>query len=128
MSNLKINMSKKILICEDDVEIAKFMSLYLNMKNHPFEVVGFGQDVMPLVKKGEVGLLLLDLGLPDIDGLEVAKQIIEEGYKDQLPIVYFSANARLKKAMEEVPVEDLLTKPFEMEDLDNIIAKYFNRE
>ncbi|MGK7396107.1 MAG: response regulator [Candidatus Cyclobacteriaceae bacterium M3_2C_046] len=119
-------MPKPILICEDDDDIGGFLKMYLNLKNQPFTLVKYGREVVPELKKKKYGLLLLDLGLPDINGVEAAKQIKQE--KIQTPVIYFSASSRLKKAMQEVPVEGILAKPFEMEALQQLIDKHANHD
>ena len=117
-------MSQGILVCEDDKEITEFLDLYLSMKGYDYTIVNRGEHVLPELEKKYYDLLLLDLGLPDLPGEEIVKIIRKEHIAPDMSIVYFSASFRLEKAMEDVPVDGILHKPFDITQLDNILKKF----
>jgi two-component system KDP operon response regulator KdpE len=102
---------KKILIIEDDSVILKFLKLALET-NH-YEVLVAKQAAIGLneVLNQSPDLVLLDLGLPDMDGMEVIKEIRKIG---QTPIIIISARGREsdKVSALDLGANDYVTKPF----------------
>ncbi|MBX7172174.1 MAG: response regulator [Pyrinomonadaceae bacterium] len=67
--------SSKILIVEDERHIARFLEYVLQREGYQIAVVNNGADALKAVPKFEPNVILLDLGLPDMNGIEVLKQI-----------------------------------------------------
>ena len=107
---------ERVLVIEDDVQIQNFMIYAL--ENSGFEVEGAlnGKDgLYSFIMKG-ADLILLDLGLPDIDGMDILRRIRE---KSEVPIIIVSARDQDKeKAMAlDDGADDYLTKPFSATEL-----------
>ncbi len=107
---------ERVLVIEDDVQIQNFMIYAL--ENSGFEVEGAlnGKDgLLSFIMKG-ADLILLDLGLPDIDGMDILRKIRE---KSEVPIIIVSARDQDKeKAMAlDDGADDYLTKPFSATEL-----------
>lgn len=107
---------ERVLVIEDDVQIQNFMIYAL--ENSGFEVEGAlnGKDgLSSFIMKG-ADLILLDLGLPDIDGMDILRKIRE---KSEVPIIIVSARDQDKeKAMAlDDGADDYLTKPFSATEL-----------
>ncbi len=115
---------KPFLICEDDRDLADFLNTYLGSKGYNYRLVDQGEMVLPVLKKQDMGFLLLDLNLPDIDGKEVIRQVREDPQITHIPIVLFTATTRAEDIMKEFKVDGLLKKPFEMKELREVIYKY----
>lgn len=100
-----------ILIADDDRHIHKLLQLY--MKNEGFHILHAydGQEVLDLLQQEEVHLLLLDIMMPKVDGIELCVQIREQA---NLPILFLSAKSedldRIHGLM--VGADDYITKPF----------------
>lgn len=107
-----------VLLVEDEERIAAFLVKGLRRSSHTVDVGGVGVDALDalLTPKPEHDLLVLDLGLPDIDGLEVLRRVRERGV--QVPVIVVTARAdrddRLRA--EELGVADYLVKPFRLRD------------
>ena len=65
----------RILVAEDDPDIASLLELYLQRAGFEAELVATGRDVLPRIKKAPPDLLLLDLMLPGVDGLEICRGV-----------------------------------------------------
>jgi CheY-like chemotaxis protein len=115
---------KRFLICEDDRDMVDFLNKYLASKGYDFMIVEEGGQVMPAIKNDHVQFLLLDLNLPDMDGREVIQQMRNDPATRHIPIVLFTATARAEIIQTEFNIEGLLKKPFELEDLNQVIRKY----
>ena len=109
-------IQEKILVVEDDIQIQNFM-LY-TLQNAGFEVYGAscGKKAIEYMIDSELDLVLLDLGLPDIDGMDILRRIRE---KSEVPIIIVSARDQDKeKAMAlDDGADDYLTKPFSATEL-----------
>lgn len=110
-------MSKeKILIVEDDLQIQSFISYAL--ENEGFSVQSFtkGKESIQYMIQESADLILLDLGLPDIDGMEVLHKIREN---TEVPIIIVSARDHDKEKVEALDdgADDYLTKPFSATEL-----------
>lgn len=104
-------MSKEILVVDDEVTIADLVEVYL--KNEGFSVHKFytGREALAYVESGPPDLALLDLMLPDVDGLEICRRIRE---KHTFPIIMLTAkDAEVDKITGlALGADDYITKPF----------------
>jgi DNA-binding response OmpR family regulator len=110
-------MTKKhILIVEDDLDISRLLTLEL--RETGFEVSAFATGISGLCAIRETGpdLVILDLGLPDISGAEIARRVRKTS---ETPIVILTAadDVSTKVEMLNVGADDYLAKPFHIEEL-----------
>ena len=108
--------TSEILVVEDEASIASFVSLYL--KNAGFEVrtAENGTDALAAVQVKEPALIILDLMLPDLDGIEVCRRIRQ---RSDVPILMLTARDEdVDKIIGlEVGADDYMTKPFNPREL-----------
>ena len=109
-------MPEKILIVEDDSQIARFVELELEHEGYEVKKVDNGYDGINMLKNNEFDLMLLDIMLPGIDGVEVCREVRE--FSD-LPIIMLAAKSELEDKVKglDTGADDYLTKPFEIEEL-----------
>jgi DNA-binding response OmpR family regulator len=107
----------RLLVVEDEERIARFVERGLRAAGHAVEVVGDGSSALAAVRVGSPDLVVLDLGLPDIDGLEVLATLRGEGHR--MPVIVLTARDEVAdKVMGfEGGADDYLTKPFAFEEL-----------
>jgi two-component system KDP operon response regulator KdpE len=105
-----------ILVIEDEPEISKFLNAIL--VNHHFNpsFAETARESLKLVKLAPPEMIILDLGLPDMDGLEVIKSVRQWS---QIPIIVLSARGREQDKVTalELGADDYLTKPFSAGEL-----------
>ena len=106
-----MNIREKILVVEDEKSIAHFISTVLNNNGYEAMCARTGQEALAMVSSHCPDLIILDLGLPDMDGMELLKNIRSWS---GLPIVVVSARSheRDKVAALDAGADDYLTKPF----------------
>ena len=106
-----MNIREKILVVEDEKSIAHFISTVLNNNGYEAMRARTGQEALAMVSSHCPDLIILDLGLPDMDGMDLLKNI--RGWSG-LPIVVVSARSheRDKVAALDAGADDYLTKPF----------------
>lgn len=110
------NNNEKILIVEDDPQIRNFIAYALKQEGFSCETAGTAQHAMTFLVTSKIDLLLLDMGLPDFDGMEVIKKV--RSWSD-MPIIVVSARDQDKEkaaALDE-GADDYLTKPFSATEL-----------
>jgi len=105
-----------VLVVEDETSIASFVALYLKNAGYRIGTVGTGKDALERVASEEPDLVVLDLMLPDMDGLEVCKRIRKGS---DVPILMLTARDEdVDKIIGlEVGADDYLTKPFNPREL-----------
>ncbi|MCY9693215.1 response regulator transcription factor [Paenibacillus alginolyticus] len=102
---------EEILIVEDDKDIQKLLSICLEQEGLPFSIVSSGLDAIERVKKKVPNLILLDIMLPDMNGMEVCEQI---RFLTSAPIVFLSCNNKDSDKILGLSLggDDYIEKPF----------------
>lgn len=117
----------KIIMIEDDEELAEILSEFLNHNN--IEVVNYTDplEAIKALKKNQFDLMLLDLTLPNMDGLEVCKQITTY---NNIPIIISSARSDTQDKIDalEYGADDYLPKPYDPKELlariNSVLRRY----
>ncbi|MDI3542432.1 MAG: two-component system, OmpR family, operon response regulator KdpE [Candidatus Atribacteria bacterium] len=110
------NRNERILIVEDDPQIRNFICYLLKQEGFSYITVGTAQGALSILVSEQIDIMLLDLGLPDFDGMEVIKKVREWS---EIPIIVVSARDQDKeKALAlDSGADDYLTKPFSATEL-----------
>ena len=105
-----------ILVIEDDKDVCQLIKQVLIDSSYRVETVASGADALPAVKQFEPDLILLDLGLPDVDGLEILTSLRE---KSQIPLICVTARAGETDRVVglEMGADDYIVKPFSPREL-----------
>lgn len=114
---MKSNDTKRILLIEDDAHIAEGIALNLDLEGYEVKIAGNGIEGLKLWKQWCPHLLILDLMLPGMDGMQILKNIRLED--ERLPILILSAKGDPADKIEGFTdgVDDYMTKPFNLEEL-----------
>jgi two-component system, OmpR family, alkaline phosphatase synthesis response regulator PhoP len=105
-----------VLVVEDEASIASFVSAYLKNAGYTVRTASTGAEALKLVESAKPALVVLDLMLPDIDGVEVCKRIRQTR---ELPVLMLTARDEdVDKIIGlEVGADDYMTKPFNPREL-----------
>jgi two-component system, OmpR family, KDP operon response regulator KdpE len=111
-----IQSGNRILIVDDEPEIRRFLRASLKVNQYDVIEAQNGTDAVATVIAHHPDLMILDLGLPDMDGVEVCKEI--RGWS-QMPIIILSVRDREKDKIDalDAGADDYLTKPFGVGEL-----------
>ncbi len=106
-----------ILVVEDETRIASFVAKGLRSAGYACEVVSSGEEAVALALSGEVDLMVLDVGLPDIDGFEVLRRVRGQGCA--IPVVVLTARTSAADTVAglEGGADDYMPKPFSFAEL-----------
>ena len=104
----------RILVAEDDPDIGSLLEHYLKKAGFLPAVVTTGRDVMPQVKRDAPDLVVLDIMLPGLDGLQVCRAIRSDAATAAIPIIMLTAKAEESDRIVglELGADDYITKPF----------------
>ena len=107
---------QKILIVDDDENIAELISLYLMKECFDTKIVSNGEDALSAFETYQPNLVLLDLMLPGIDGYQVCRELRA---KSQVPIIMLSAKGEVfdKVLGLELGADDYIMKPFDSKEM-----------
>lgn len=107
-------ISKKVLIVEDEQDILELVKLYLEKDGFRALTAMTGREALKKVKEEKPDLVILDLMLPEIDGLEVCKRLRSVPETAMLPIIMLTAKAEESDTIVglELGADDYVTKPF----------------
>ncbi len=107
----------RILLLEDDHLLAQSLCKSLSHESFVVDPVQHGRDALLVLNQGDHDMLILDLGLPDIDGIDVLKSIRKK--RLDLPIIILTARDRLEQKIQGLDegADDYLAKPFEISEL-----------
>ena len=107
----------RILIVEDEERIASFLVKGLRSHGFAVDVAGTGGAGLALARRGDFGLVILDIGLPDRDGFSVLAEL--RAYDARLPVVILTARDSVADTVAGLDggADDYVTKPFKFEEL-----------
>ena len=111
-----MNIREKILIVEDEKSIAHFISTILNSNDYETLLARSGSEAKTMISSHCPDLVILDLGLPDMDGIDVLRELRSWS---SLPVVVVSARSHEHDKVQalDLGADDYLTKPFFTEEL-----------
>ena len=107
----------RILIAEDEARISSFVEKGLRANGFATEVAADGETALRLARSGRFDLLILDLGLPELDGFEVLRGL--RGAGGGLPVIILTARDGVRDTVAglEGGADDYISKPFRFEEL-----------
>lgn len=110
-------MSIKVLIIEDELSLQQTLKLNLELENYNVETCDNGGDAISIIKKFTPDLILLDIMLPVIGGIEIYKRL--KDLNNNTPVIFLTAKNNVQDKIEglKLGADDYITKPFELEEL-----------
>ncbi|MCW2991259.1 MAG: response regulator transcription factor [Solirubrobacterales bacterium] len=113
---MSVSRSPRVLVVEDDDEIAGVLQRSLRLEGYDVRISADGEAALVDARSFVPDLVVLDLGLPKLDGMEVARRLRAE---DDTPILMLTARDELESRVEglDTGADDYLVKPFERQEL-----------
>jgi len=110
-------MNKKILLAEDDYNLGNLLKNYLSAKNYETNLFFEGHSALDALSSGSFDLCILDIMMPEMDGLVLASKI--RSVNPAMPIIFLTAKNQKEDIIEgfKTGADDYITKPFSMEEL-----------
>ncbi|MBN1470496.1 MAG: sigma-54-dependent Fis family transcriptional regulator [Syntrophaceae bacterium] len=114
---------KKILIVDDELNMRLVLSAALKKEGYEISAASNGKEALQILKSNKFAVVITDLKMPDVDGMEVLTRIAER--YPEIPVIMITAHGTIATAVEALKkgAFDYITKPFDLDDLKNIVSK-----
>ena len=117
----------KILLAEDDPSMRDYLSRALERVGYEVVAVGCGTEAVPHLENGKFDLLLTDIVMPEMDGIELAQKA--SGIDPSIRVMFITGFAAVAlEAGRTAPEAKLLSKPFHLKDLVAEVDRMFQTE
>ena len=125
--NTSITPDKLILVVEDDFDLRQTILWTLKDDGHEVEEAGDGGEAVDRALRRKPALVLLDMGLPVLDGYGVAARL-RSLYGDTVLIVTVTADGRAAEKARSIGAVGYLSKPFDLDDLTAIVRRMLDNQ
>lgn len=119
---------KKIIIAEDSSVIQNLTRKILEIQNYEITSVKNGEDVLTTMESDNFDLILMDINMPKMDGLECSRQIrkISDPLKSKIPIIAITGNAMnySSKDFQDAGINEFVPKPLNFDILVDMVKKH----
>ena len=120
-------MAMSILLAEDNAVNQKVANRLFSKLGYEIEVAANGSEAIKAIESGSYDLVFMDIQMPEMDGLEATRQIIEKWGDDRPRIIALTANAMREDREKcfQAGMDDYLTKPFKPQELKDVLTKTY---
>jgi DNA-binding NtrC family response regulator len=116
-------MKEKILVIDDEEIIRKFIQRALTREDYLVETIGDSRTALEVVSREIFDVILVDLKMPEINGMTIVKKIKESNYKTGIIIISGVISYEAEKETSKLGIENYLIKPFTIDKLLNTVKK-----
>jgi len=121
-------MPAKILVVDDEESMCRFMEIMLSKEGYQVDTANDGYSGVNLLKQSEYDLVIADLNMPEMTGIDLLKEI--KSFKQKQDFIVMTAYATVDTAIEAMKqgAIDYITKPFKVDEIKLVIEKSINRK
>ncbi|MEM6858191.1 MAG: response regulator [Pseudomonadota bacterium] len=119
--------ARRILLAEDEEAMRAYLARALSNAGYRVETVDRGTDALPLLEAEEFDLLLSDIVMPEMDGIELAQRCAEISPRTKVMFITGFAAVSLRASREQ-PAAKVLSKPFHLRDLVLEVERVFEEQ
>ena len=123
-----LNKSKHVFLIDDDASIRKAISRILNEQGYLVEEYTNGESFLENLRERSPAVILLDMEMPGINGIEIQNRLILRGIKT--PIIFVSGHSHQQQIVDSMKygAMDFIFKPFQLNDLLLVISKAIQKD
>jgi diguanylate cyclase (GGDEF)-like protein len=112
-------MTERILVVDDDPDILQFVRLNLELDGFEVDIAGGGREALERAGDAPPDLMLLDVMMPEIDGLTVLRRLRSDPSTSSIPVIVLTARSLAEDRVKglDLGADDYITKPFDLEEL-----------
>lgn len=112
-----------VLVIDDDPTITTLLRAILEDEGYQV-LTAVNEAAIEIARRMQPKVILLDLMMPGMDGVEVGKRLRADPTTATIPIVLMSASHVLTRAASQIPIDDQLSKPFEIDSVYAVVARW----
>ena len=113
----------EILIVDDNEQITKMLTTFLELKDHKCTVANDGKEGLALIKESRHDVILLDLAMPEFDGYSVIKDLEENNLLKDHKIIVFTASTITQEELDELVTRGVTSYILKPIDIDILLSK-----
>ena len=123
-------MPTRVLVVDDDPHVLQLLRVNFELEGYEVLSASHGEEALEQVKKGKPDILVCDVMMPGMDGLEVVRRVRANKATAKIPIVMVSAKAQLTdlSAGDSAGADAYVTKPFDPQDLLDAVGRLLKRK
>lgn len=129
-TRLQMDFPRRVLVVEDFEDLRNLVAFYLNTRGYQVLEAANGRAAIQTAITGNPNLILLDLRLPDINGVEVAQELRKLSHTKHVPIVGWSAESGSnyqRERLRQAGIGDYIQKPTSFKELDAVITRLLRK-
>ena len=114
-----MNPSKKILIIDDEVDLTQMIGFQFKAKGFDVQTAGDGLEALGIVHTFKPDLIILDMNMPRMGGIEFYSKICGTNGRPLYPVLVLTARANVQNMFKDLDIDGFMIKPFDIEELVN---------
>jgi two-component system alkaline phosphatase synthesis response regulator PhoP len=115
---------KKVFIFDDNTDILELCTFILEDAGYEIKTSSTSNNIIDQVSAYIPDIIFMDNWLPDIGGIEATRELKGHETLKNIPVIYFSANNDVMLLADQAGADGYLSKPFDIQELENIILKH----
>ncbi|WP_126650524.1 response regulator [Chryseobacterium aureum] len=119
---------KKILIFDDDAAILEVITIIFEENGYDVRISETSHDILEKVAEYHPDVILMDNWIPKIGGVEATKLLKSSEKFNHIPVIYVTANNDIAALASEAQADDYVSKPFNLDDLEEMVAKHIKEQ
>ena len=125
MPSSNTKSKKRVLVVDDEAAILRIAGTSLRLMGYDVITTGYGTEALKLSETEKPDIMLLDVFMPGMDGLEVLRKLRQ---KSTMPVIVFSAHSSAREEALKLGADDFVAKPFTPEQMEKRISAVFERK
>lgn len=119
---------KKILIFDDETAILEVITIIFEEIGYDVRISETSHDILEKVADYQPDIILMDNWIPKIGGVEATKLLKSTEEFKHIPVIYVTANNDIVALASEAKADDYVSKPFNLDDLEAMVAKHLKEQ
>lgn len=116
--------NKKVFVFDDNTDILELCTIILEDAGYDIKTSSTSNNIIDQVMGYTPDIIFMDNWLPDVGGIDATRALKAHGELKHIPVIYFSANNDVKSLAEQAGADGYLSKPFDIQELEDIIVKH----
>lgn len=116
--------NKKVFVFDDNTDILELCTIILEDAGYDIKTSSTSNNIIDQVMGYTPDIIFMDNWLPDVGGIDATRELKAHGELKHIPVIYFSANNDVKSLAEQAGADGYLSKPFDIQELEDIIIKH----
>ncbi|NRF41947.1 MULTISPECIES: response regulator [Pedobacter] len=116
--------NKRVFLFDDNAEILELCTIILEDAGYDIKTSSTSNNIIDQVLSYVPDIIFMDNWLPDVGGIDATKELKGHETLKSIPVIYFSANNDVKALAAEAGADGYLSKPFDIQELEDIISKH----